>query len=133
MDGKLELASNSFMTEIPVIKKLVEANQWSGFYMIGKSVMKDLSLYSAAPSKVMRHQGSGVIPDRVFLGFPSNRVIFRSPSVLRLFLMSSVIRYSLVYSLIGSSLSFSLIGSSDSLQDAESSFLQHVLILGEFI
>ena len=77
--------------------------------------MKELSLYSAEHSKVMHRQESGVTPDGVLLGFPSNRVLSRSPSVIRFFLISSVIRSSLVYSLIRSCLGFFLIGSSDSL------------------
>ena len=37
MDGKIELAFNSFMAEVPITKKLLQANQWTGFYMIGKA------------------------------------------------------------------------------------------------
>ena len=47
--------------------------------MIGKSVMKELSLYSAGPSKVMRRQESGVIPDRVPLGFSSKESFLDHP------------------------------------------------------
>ena len=73
------------------------------------------SLYSAGSSKVMRLQGSGVILNRVFVGFPSKRVLCRSPSVIRSFLMFSVIGSSLGYLLIVFSLGFSVTGSSDSL------------------
>ena len=36
---------NSFMTQVPVIETspvIRSANQWTGFYMIGNSVMKEL-------------------------------------------------------------------------------------------
>ena len=33
---------NSFMTEVPIIPISSRANQWTGFYIIGTSVMKEL-------------------------------------------------------------------------------------------
>ena len=35
------ISFNSFMTEVPIKKKPV-ANQWTGFYMVGFSFMKEL-------------------------------------------------------------------------------------------
>ena len=42
--------NNSFITEVSIIKKLVHsvANQLTGFYLIGTSVMKELSRYYVA-------------------------------------------------------------------------------------
>ena len=44
---------NSFMTEVPIIQKPVRrANQWTGFYMIGITVMKELrGIISFCPIK----------------------------------------------------------------------------------
>ena len=44
---KTKLPGNSFMTEIPIIQKPV---QWTGVYMIGTSVIKELKLPRYVPS-----------------------------------------------------------------------------------
>ena len=35
------------MEEVPIIEEPVQANQWTGFYMIGTSGMKELNVTSA--------------------------------------------------------------------------------------
>ena len=47
----LEKYFNSFMTEVVIIQKPVSANQWTGFYMVTASVMKELKEIAHMPEK----------------------------------------------------------------------------------
>ena len=46
---KMKFFIKGFMAKVPIIKKpvLCSSNQWTGFYMVGSSVMKELRVSSA--------------------------------------------------------------------------------------